>query len=390
MRVVYVSHNEIDNGLVRSQVLPYLRVMAERHDIQARLITFERGGGFPEGEFPRDRWTGIRARSGSGLAAKLLDMLAGVMAAGRAVVGHRAHLVHARSYLPAAIALIVRLLTRRPYVFDMRGFLAEEYRDVGYWTARDLRYRALRLAERPLLRGASGIVCPTTEAERRLRSEYSVETKGAPVVVLPSMVDLDRFRTLDQRAAEPTLVYSGTLGSWYMLDEMLRVYAAAQTRVPQLRFLIVTRSAASLVEDALSRTRIDASGVSVRPAAYAEMPGILAAAHVGIALVRQVRSKLTASALKIAEYLACGLPVVVNAGLGDIAAQVERARAGHIVPDYGDDMLHRAGDAIVSLLDDEAARRRARGLAESEYDLREGARRYADLYRLAVAGRMAP
>lgn len=390
MRVVYVSHNEIDNGLVRSQVLPYLRTMAERHDVHTRLITFERGGTFPDGEFPRGHWIAIHARRGSGLVAKVLDVVAGVVATARAVVGDRAQLIHARSYVPAAIACVVGLVTRRPYVFDMRGFLGDEYREVGYWTSRDLRYRALRLAERPLLRRAAGIVCPTSEAERRLRSEYAAETRGTPVVVLPSMVDLQRFRPLEQRAADPTLVYSGTLGSWYMLDEMLRVYAAARSRVPDLRFLIVSRSDPSLVAEAVRRTGIDAAGVSLRPAAFNVMPGILGIAHVGIALVRQVRSKLSASALKVAEYLACGLPVIVNVGLGDIGAQVQLARAGHVVPDYADAALRQAGDAVVALLEDEGARRRARSLAEAEYDLREGARRYVELYRLAVAGRMAP
>lgn len=390
MRVVYVSHNEIDNGLVRSQVLPYLRTMAERHDVATRLITFERGGTFPDGEFPRDHWIAIHARRGSGLLAKAMDVVAGVIATARTVIRHRAHLIHARSYVPAAIALVVGLLARRPYVFDMRGFLGDEYREVGYWTSRDMRYRALRLFERPLLRRAAGVVCPTTEAERRLRSEYATETRGTPVVVLPSMVDLERFRPQEHRSADPTLVYSGTLGSWYMLDEMLRVYAAARSRVPDLRFLIVSRSAPSLVAEAVARTGLDPAGVSLRSAAFSEMPGLLGTAHVGIALVRQVRSKLSASALKVAEYLACGLPVIVNAGLGDIGSQVERGRAGHVVPDYAAEALRRAGDAVVALLEDEGARRRARSLAEEEYDLQEGARRYVELYRLAVAGRMAP
>lgn len=386
--MVYVSHNEIDNGLVRSQVLPYLRVLGERHDIQTRLITFERGGSFPAGEFPRERWIGLRARPGGRLAAKAVDLLSGVVVTVVTVLRHRAALVHARSYLPASISLIVRILTGRPYVFDMRGFLGEEYLEVGHWTERDLRYRLLRAAERPLLRAASGIVCPTTAAQRRLRTDYARETRSKPVIVIPSMVDLQRFTPVATRDPVPTLVYSGTLGSWYMLDEMLRVWAAARARVPALAFRIVTRSDPGLVSAALARTGIDATGLGLRSAAYSEMPDILARAHVGIALVRQARSKLSASALKVAEYLAAGLPVVVNDRLGDISGQVERSGAGHVLPDYSAPAIRAAGDAIALLLADAGARERARALAEAEYDLSEGARRYAELYRSAIAGRM--
>ena len=382
IRVVYVSHNEIDNGLVRSQVLPYLRGLAER-DVEVRLLTYERdGSSFPEGEFPRDRWTALRARRGTGLLAKAIDVAAGVVAVLRLVARHRADLVHARSYVPAAIALAVRILRGRPYVFDMRGFLPEEYVDVGYWTTGDVRYRVARLAERVLLAGAGGIVCPSTDAERRLRSapEYRSATRAKPITVQPSMVDLDRFRPRPERAAVPTLVYSGSLGTWYMLDEMLAVYARARDLVPALRLLIVTRSDPAIVRDAVRRAHLEDTAITSRPAGYSEMPGLLGSSHVAIALVRQARSKLGASALKVAEYLACGLPVVLNAGLGDADGLVARYEAGHVVPSYAEPDLDRAAKAIADLLHDEQARANARRLAEEHFDLAVGVERYRALY----------
>jgi glycosyltransferase involved in cell wall biosynthesis len=297
--------------------------------------------------------------------------------------------MHARSYVPAAIALAVGVLARRPYVFDMRGFLPEEYVDVGYWTTSDIRYRVAKAAERLLLAGAAGIICPSTDAERRLRSapEHRGATRGKPIVVQPSMVDLERFRPLAERDPVPTLVYSGSLGTWYMLDEMLALYARARQRVAGMRFLIVTRSDPALVRDGVRRAGLDDAPIASRPAGYSEMPELLGRAHVAIALVRQAPSKLGASALKVAEYLACGLPVVINAGLGDADGLVARYGAGHVLPSYRPDELDRAAAAVAELVGDERARANARRLAEEHFDLAVGVERYHALYAQVLGSR---
>lgn len=389
-RVLYVSPNGIGTALVRSQVLPYVRGLSER-GFDIRLMTFERGVPYPEGEFPRDRWLGLRPRQGSGLVAKLLDIAGGILAALRVVRRDRVRLVHARSYLPGAIAWAVSRLTGAPFVFDMRGFLGDEYVEAGLWNAGDVRYRGLRVAERALLRGATEIVVLTEAAARRLRTEprYRPLVGDKRVSVIPCAVDLERFHPHHVRAAAPTLVYSGSLGMWYLLDEMLRVYAYAREMVPGLRLRVLNRDERTIVHDALVRAGLEGAPVEVRGASYDEMPGLLAEAHAAIALLKQVSSKSGSSPIKVAEYLACGLPVIVNEGLGDTDELVRRYGAGHVVRAYDDDDLRGAARALVRLLDDERARENARRLAEEVFDVRRGVDLYASIYGRAIRGSRA-
>src|SRR5258707_2710395 len=117
MNAVYVTHNGVGTALVRSQVLPYLRGLAER-GIDVDLVTFERGEpAFPADEFPPERWHHVRARRGGSIAAKVVDVIAGVALVARLVRARRASLIHARSYLPATIAFAAGALTGRPFVF---------------------------------------------------------------------------------------------------------------------------------------------------------------------------------------------------------------------------------------------------------------------------------
>ncbi len=390
MNVVYVSPNGAGTALVRSQVLAYLRGLAER-GTSFDLVTFERDDdpSFPEGDFPRDRWHGIRARRGGGIAAKVLDVLRGVVLVLGLTLARRARILHARSYLPAAIVWLVTRVVRRPYVFDMRGFLGDEYVEGRHWGAGTWPHRLLRASERRLLADAAGIVVLTDAAAERLRSDprYAPAVGNTPVLVTPCAVDLGRFRPIAERPGPPTLVYAGSLGLSYALDAMLGLYAAAREHLPALRFLILNRKDHALIAAGITRLRLADADIIVRSGEFDEMPALLGAAHAGICLLDQVSSKLASSPIKIGEYLACGLPVVLNRGIGDAAGQVAAAGAGHVVETYSDAEIRRAGAALAALVGDERARRAARALAEDRYGVPAGVDAYAGLYDEIIARR---
>lgn len=381
VRVVYISPNGVGTPLVRSQVLPYLRGLAHR-GIDAELVTFERGDPYPTGEFPVRSWHGLRPRAGHGLLAKLLDIARGVWLVARLTVASGAQLVHARSHLPAAIGAIVSFITGRPLIFDMRGFLPDEYLDAGVWSSTDLRYRALRLAERLLLRYATEVVVLTHRAAAVLREEkrYASAIGTTPITVIPCCVDLRRFAPGPTRETVATLVYSGSLGMWYLLEEMLAVYRAARRHVPSLRLLILNRGEHDVARAAIRDMPDLAQEIELRVADPIEMPKLLARCHVGIALIRASPSKRGSSPVKVAEYLACGLPVVVNSGIGDTDRLVTTYGAGHVIQVLDEAGLDAAGLAVARLLEDNVVRNNARRLAEAQFDVTTGIERYAQIY----------
>lgn len=386
IRAVYLSHNSVGEPLVRSQVLPYLRGLAAR-GIEVDLVTFERGGRpYPDGEFPRERWHGVDARPGHGLFSKLIDVAKGTWLAIRLVRSRQAHLIHARSYLAAAVAALVAVATKRPFIFDMRGFLGEEYLEGGHWGPRDLRLTALQLAERWLLSRAAAVVVLTSHAERRLRREprYVAALGETPIVVVPCMVDLAKFRPLERRP-RPTLVFAGAVGLRNLVDEVLRVYVAARASLPDLSLLLLNRDDHELIHRSLERAGLR-DVVELRAADLTEMPQLLGRSHVGIALQRLGRSKAGASAVKVAEYLASGLPVIVNAGHGDISDLVDEYDAGHVVAAYDAKEIADAAIAVARLATDTSASARARQLAEDAFDLSAGVTRYERLYATLAGG----
>jgi glycosyltransferase involved in cell wall biosynthesis len=178
---------------------------------------------------------------------------------------------------------------------------------------------------------------------------------------------------------EPALVYSGTLGSWYRLEEMLDYYEAARTAIPGLRFLFLTPQV-TLVEDAVRR-RILTGHVVVRSVDSDSVPRYLAACDAGVCFLGKHPSKEASSPTKYGEYLASGLPVVTNGWVGD-AYLFGGEPAWVLVGSFDATAYRRAALQMAKLLlVAEATRSAARTFAERELATAVAVERYDSLYR---------
>lgn len=381
-RTVYISHNSGGSALVHSQVLPYLVGLAAA-GFEPHLLTFEdRRDAAHDSTLPL-RWSWLPKRQRSGLAWKARDVLLGVLRVAVMVALERPRLIHARSYLPATIAMVVGVATRTPYIFDMRGFLGEEYAQAGHWSRRSFRYRLVSYLEVVLIRRAAATVVLTRAAREHLRR--SPRYRGLPaerqVTVIPCAVDLATFTPSALPSSSPTVVHLGSLGAWYLLDEMLTTYVRAKRHEPDLRMLFINQDEHERIRDAIQRICPgEAARVQVVSASPQEVPRLLARCHVGIIYSKPQRSVGT-SPIKAAEYLASGLPVVTSSPLGDLHELVRKFEAGHVLERLDDLEIDRAAAAVATLVRSATHRSNARRLAEAEYGLPTATARYVELYR---------
>jgi glycosyltransferase involved in cell wall biosynthesis len=128
---------------------------------------------------------------------------------------------------------------------------------------------------------------------------------------------------------------------------------------------------------------IDAGSYTVRSVRPAAVPSYLSASDAGLAFIKPCFSKLASSPTKTAEYLGCGLPLIINAGIGDSDALITRKGVGALVKDFTAQDYAQAASTIMHLAQDaEQTRQRTRAIAERLFDVRGvGLERYARLYK---------
>jgi len=388
--VLYISYDGALEPLGQSQVLPYLRGLSSR-GAAITLISFEKpADAMVPGRIEtlraelagqRIRWIPVRFHARPRLLAKPLDLLLGMVRAGAAVTRDRVHIIHARSYVAALIAWLLTRVFRVRFIFDMRGFWADERVEGGLWPADGLLYRLAKRLERRFVEDADTIVTLTERA--RLTVEGWARSGAPQVVVVPTCVDLVRFPRAERtgRADDARVfVYAGSLGTWYLLDEMLRFIEEARARCPRTRMLIVTRDREAAAAG-LSRSRLAPERVTIVSAASAEMPTWLREADAGLAFYKPGWGRQGTCPTKVGEYLATGLPVVVNDAVGDMGSVVTANRVGVALSQFTPEARVRALDELHDLWSDASLAARCRHLAESYFSLDVGVDRYWDVYR---------
>lgn len=391
---IYVSYNSVFLPLVESQVVAYLSGLHDRSGYRFRLVTFE----------PRDvlerlppgardaqaerlqrrgiRWTFLRYHGHPSLLATLWDIAVGALVLVWLALRERPSLIHARGHVPAASAVLATGLLGVPFLFDCRGLLADEYADAGHWRRGSWKYRLTKWAERWLFRRAAHVVVLTERLRVLLRDGSAGLTKVSDgrITVIPCCVDVTRFAAPSRRRATATftLCYVGSVGTWYLLSEMLDFAVASRAVIPGLRLLVLNRH-----DHALIRAELEWRGLAdittLRSADVDEVPGLLADASAGMAFILPSFSKQASSPTKFGEYLAAGLPVVANAGVGDVEKLLDGV--GVLLQEFTASAYREAAGALlelVSAVGDLPERCRAR--AEQELSLDLGVRRYAAIY----------
>ncbi|HEX2025917.1 MAG TPA: glycosyltransferase [Actinomycetota bacterium] len=367
--LTYLTFDSLAEGVARSQVLPYVERFGKR-SLDVFLHTMEKAGADHETARQLER-AGVRwiphpfgrhgPIGGAGRVARGAGMVRG------------APLVHARSDLPAASALLAGC---RRWVWDMRSLWADQRIALGSLRPGSPEERTLRRIERSAARRSSAIVTLTAAAIDVLRSRHGPNV-AAKAHVVPTCVDLGLF-TPTPLPQERTirLVFSGTLNRFYDLPLMLSLASFVERRRP-VQFSVVTPGPTSWEEE-LAAGRVDR--VVGTPTDMAEH---VARSHAGLSVCRADAgvSLRAAAPTKLAEFLASGRPVVINPGLGDMDDLIERFGCGVVVHGREEDHLAAAADALEALIDDPETPARCRQAAEAHFDIEKGVDRLLAIYR---------
>jgi glycosyltransferase involved in cell wall biosynthesis len=224
------------------------------------------------------------------------------------------------------------------------------------------------------------VLAPSDFVARRLRAQGV----RRPIEVLPTGIDLDRFRPGDRADARRTLrlaaddrvlLYVGRLDREKNLEFLLE--AIARVRVPRVRLLLVGRG----TQAAALRRAAEARGVADRVDLRGGSPPDGLPAYYRAADAFVFASTTETQGLAVLEAMACGLPVVAVRATG-IEEVVAEGVSGLLVPEAPAVF----GDAVGQILiDRDLAAKLAIGARDAALPFESTAlvRRLVALYRWA-------
>lgn len=397
-RVLYVSYDGLLEPLGASQVVSYLRPLARIYPVT--ILSYEKrhdlGNRSKMSELARDleghgiRWLRLRYHKWPPLVSTAYDVARGIVVGCVACRRQRIRLVHARGYVPSVIGIVLKRLCGTTFLFDMRGFWADEKVDAGHWTRDALPYRLAKRWERRFFEQANAIVSLTAEGIAAFPALGYRIPPSTPAVVIPTCVDLARFfpspkdpGLLERLQLRDRLVVggAGNLGNWYLRSAMLEYFAFLNAHLERVAVLLVTR-------DDHERLRRDAAAAGLPPdrvvlirSGFEEMPAYLRLMDLGVVFRKMQFSKQGSLAVKLGEFLATGVPMVINEGIGDSAPLIRQHRVGVVLSDASPANFATSLPDVKALLGDPMIHTRCREVAQRYFDLDAGVMSYLHLYR---------
>lgn len=401
-RVLFISYNGMLDPLGQTQVITYLRGLAKR-GVQFTLLSFERATAFAgEGVSKRDElrrelseqgieWHWLRYHQRPSVPATTYDVIAGIRKARALVRRNKIGMLHARSHIPATIALAVKRSLGTKMIFDLRGLMAEEYVDAQHWRKDSVPYKITKAAERRVFQETDAVVTLTERIWPIIKDWDGLRGRDVHHAVIPCCVDLSLFKFSDEDRARRrtelglgdrfTIVYSGSLDGWYLTEEMADFFATFRRTRPDAHMVWLTNGSHDRVKELMKSREVPDDCFSVLSVPAREVPSYLSAADAGLSFIKNCFSKIASSPTKNAEYLACGLPLIINAGIGDSDALIDDWNAGVLLEDLTDTDYAEAATFIEAMAAKPDTRKSARAIAERLFDLQTvGVERYAALY----------
>ncbi len=399
--ILYLSYDGMTDQLGASQVLPYLIGLSARHH-RITLISFEKPRRDASEitavrtscEAAGIEWHPLSYHKRPPILSSLYDLAAMRQLAKRLHRDKPFDLVHCRSYLPAIVGLALKRRLGLRFLFDMRGFWADERVEGGLWNLGNPMFRAIyryvKRREVELLREADAIVSLTEAGKAVLLARPDRAADGPPITVIPCCVDFEAFHLTNEKVRAATrrelgiapdtrvTAYLGSIGTWYMLDEMLDCFAVQLARDPTALFLFITRDDPATIRAAAAARGIREKSLMIRAASRSEVSRLLIAVDQGLFFIHPTFSKTASCPTKLGEFLAVGIPVITNSGVGDVDKQIMALSAGVVIERF-DAAAYGEALARIDTIPPEPLRWREG--ARRWFDLHDGVARYDAIYR---------
>lgn len=305
-------------------------------------------------------------------------------------------IIHCRSYIAALIGLYFKKKKNIPFIFDMRGFWADERVEGGLWNLKNpvfrWVYQYFKRKEKAFINHSNHIITLTQQGKNILNTWQS-NNKPIPVTVIPCCVDTQLFsydninneqvksfrKTLDIKEDVKIISYLGSLGTWYMADEMMAFYKLLSEKKPEYKFMFISYDNPENILKLADKYSVDRQKIIVVKARREEVPVLLSLSSISIFFIKPVFSKKASSPTKQAEVLSMGIPVICNDGIGDTSEIITSNKAGIVIKEFNSDAYSEAINQIENII--EIPGNHIRKVALDLFSLDTGGEKYNTVYQ---------
>ena len=395
-QIVYCSYDGLLDPLGSSQVLPYVYGISEKESYKFTIISFEKKKNYDLRKelsiilkSKNIDWIPLIYTKKPPILSTYWDVIKLKKNLKKILKTQKIDLIHCRSYITSLEALDFKKKHNIPFIFDKRGFYADERVDGKLWNKYKFPfnkiYNYFKKKEKEFLQYADFTISLTENGKKEIES-WKLPNQS-PIKVIPCCTDENLFQTKNISDKREELVikkddfilsYVGSLGTWYMLDEMLDFFKVLNDKKPSAKFLFITKDDPNLVHTRAEQKGIKKGKLIIKPSPRELMPSYIGVSDFSIFFILPVFSKKASSPTKMGEIMNLGIPIICNAGVGDVDNIMKECMSELLVKDFEKNEYER----IVNLIFDnyKPSKEKIIDTSHQYYSLEQGVKRYKEVY----------
>ena len=391
---LYISYDGILEPLGQSQVLSYLEKLSSQRVIH--LISFEKSSD-KEDQLLYEKvakrvnssniqWYPLTYHKKPTAIATLWDIFHATVLSFWLVLKYDLKIVHARSYVASVSALLLKKLLGVHYIFDMRGFWADERIDGEIWSMDSYLYRIAKRLEKSFLLNSDVVVSLTHKAVVEMKKFPYLEKKMPNFKVITTCTNLELFKPkinfsdVERQNKPLTIGYVGSVGVWYLFGEALDYYKLIKEIVPDARLHIINKGGHDYINECLNNAGIDKNSVLLETRDHLGVVHAMQSMDVGLFIIKPLYSKIASMPTKLGEFLGCGVPCICNIGVGDMADIVNDGGVGVVLNSFDKNEKKESILHLLKLIKDPTVKNRCRETALDYFSLEAGVDLYNSIY----------
>ena len=396
--IVYLSYDGISDPLGQSQILPYIFGISKVNEYKLTIISFEKPHNLNKLKSNISKnliasnidWIYLKYTKTPPIISTLIDLYKLNTALIKLIKNNSIDLIHARSYITSIIALRFKKTNKIPFIFDMRGLYADERIDGKIWNKNHFIfkyvYKYFKIKEHQFLQLSNHTISLTKSGKKEIQSWELPNL--SPITIIPCCTDETLFKKenikdirneLNIKESDFIISYIGSIGTWYMIDEMLDFFKILLQKKPNSKFLFITKENPDKIFEKSFKKNISKNSILIEASSREMMPSYIGLSDFSIFFILPFYSKKASSPTKMGEIMNLGIPIICNSGVGDVDEVMERSMPELLVKYFNTQEYERIVDIISNNYNFDSEK--ITKTSHNYYSLNKGVKKYLDIYK---------
>ena len=348
MNILYLGYWNLNDPLTHSTVFPNLKALSSFPWISRIIfVNIERdvseGHSLPFIDEKIIYKPFISSKRMNVFAEKVNDFMKAPVFMRNLIINYQIDAMIARGAPAGGLAWLVWRKTRIPFYVESFEPHGQYMVDCKVWGTYDPRTLIESKLEQMQIKYAAGLM-PVAHAYAK-----ELEYKGVDLLkikTVPCIVDTERFRFSDESrklihqrlgitSDQVVGVYVGRFGGIYLEEEAFGLYKKVfEFFEMKFQLILLTPELYHVwIKEQITRFALPVDRIHIQSVSHDEVPQYLSAGDFAFATYKPGKAMAYLSPVKIGEYWACGLPVVIPDGIGDESKIMKESGLGIVIED---------------------------------------------------------